>query len=183
MALLIKLMDFTAILHIPSKSPNRTILPLFSTAMQRLPYCRVELPSSLPSGVQYLKKQCCKMSYIQISYLPKRKAQVWFCMVGHRQPHRCGLSDIDTSAHLNNQCVEQKFLHLWIPKPNQEVKLILVINHPEWHKHHSRWLFWRWPFWSCQQHFASCARTECWNIWGILPTKHFPAMCFIDCIN
>lgn len=125
--------------------------------MHRLPYCRVELPSPLPSGVWCLKKQCCKMYYIQIFSLPKRKGQVWFCMVSHRQPHRCGLSDIDASAHLNNQCVEHEFLNLWIPKAKQKTKLILVITHPEWHKHHSQWLFWRWPLWSWEQQFASCA--------------------------
>lgn len=111
-----------------------------SIMMEKLPCCIVGLPSPLPSGEQCLKKQCCEMSYTQSSYLPKRKAQVWFCMVAHRQPHRCGLSNIDALAHLNNQCVEHKFLHFWIPKAKHKAKLILVITRPEWHKHHSHWL-------------------------------------------
>lgn len=100
----------------------------------------MKLPSPLPGGEQCWKKQCWKMSYIQSCYLPKRKAQVWFYMVARRQPQRCGLSNTDTSSHLNSQRVEHRSLHFWMLKAKQEAKLILAITYPEWHKNHSHQL-------------------------------------------
>lgn len=145
--------------------------------MHRLHYCRVELFSPLPSGEQCLKKQCCKLYYIQISCLPERKSGSAWLPTGSLT-----LSKINASACLYHQCVEHKFLHFWIPKAKQEAKLILH-NPSRMTQAPFPLAWWRWSLWSWEQKFASCARAGCWNIWDILFTKYFFVMYFIDCIN
>ena len=82
----------------------------------------------------------CPLWWLEVTFptlLAKMKGSGMDLRGCDRQPHRFVAGDINTPAfvRLDNQRVEWRFLHFWITKAKHKAKSILVITHPESHRH------------------------------------------------